>query len=167
METVSKVKYGQEIGPNLIKIAKHLLRNQELCSLLVNTDLDPLNLSKHPNPLNTIELLHKNILVVPLIPSNDETTESKLVLMFTNSVVSGNTDNENLTLDILVYCPLDEWLISGNTLRPFAIMSEIRKSLQGTRINGLGEIKYNGFSASDLTMEMSCHSMEFAINVFS
>jgi hypothetical protein len=39
----SKVNYGQELGPNLIKIAKKLLANQDLCKLLVNTDLDPLN----------------------------------------------------------------------------------------------------------------------------
>lgn len=167
METVSKVKYGQEIGPNLIKIAKFLLRNQNLCRLLVNTDLDPLNINKHPDVDDNIQLLHKNILVVPLIPSNDETTESKIVLIFTNSSVTGNTDNENLSLVIAVYCPLDEWLITGDTLRPFAIMSEIRKSLQDTCINGLGEIKYGGFSAADLTMEMSCHTMEFVINVFS
>ena len=39
----STVKYGQEIGPNLIKIAKKLLQNENLLMLLENTDLDPLN----------------------------------------------------------------------------------------------------------------------------
>jgi hypothetical protein len=41
MESI--VKYGQEIGPNLIKIAKKLLQNENLLMLLENTDLDPLN----------------------------------------------------------------------------------------------------------------------------
>ena len=37
----STVKYGQEIGPNLIKIAQRLLPNQNLCKLIKNTDMDP------------------------------------------------------------------------------------------------------------------------------
>jgi hypothetical protein len=43
----SKVNYGQEIGPNLIKICKKLLANQNLCKLLINTDLDPINPELH------------------------------------------------------------------------------------------------------------------------
>jgi hypothetical protein len=46
---ISTVKYGQEHGKNLIKIAKKLLSNQNLLMLLENTDLDPLNKNKHPN----------------------------------------------------------------------------------------------------------------------
>ena len=34
----SKVKYGQEHGLNLIKIAKKLCNNSDLCKLLDNTD---------------------------------------------------------------------------------------------------------------------------------
>ena len=77
------------------------------------------------------------------------------------------SDNENLSLMINVYCPFEEWLIVGDTLRPFAIMSEIRKSIQDKRINGLGEIKYSGFSVSTLTEEMGCYVMGFEINAFS
>ena len=38
----SQVKYGQELGPNLLKVAKKLTQNKELAMLLENTDLDPL-----------------------------------------------------------------------------------------------------------------------------
>ena len=67
----------------------------------------------------------------------------------------------------VIYCPFDEWLITGDTLRPFAIMAEIRKSLQDKRLNGLGEIKYLGFNVSTLTEEMGSYIMRFAINAFS
>jgi len=40
-----------------------------------------------------------------------------------------NSDNENLSLLINVYCPFNEWLITGDDLRPFAIMSEIRETI--------------------------------------
>lgn len=164
----SKVKYGQEIGANLIKIAKRLLDNQNLCKLLVNTDLDPLNPNTHPNNIDGISLLHKNIRVVPLVTAEDQTTETKIVLLFDEGAVnSSNSDNENLSLLINIYCPFKEWNITGDTLRPFAIMSEIRKSIQDKRINGLGEIVYRGFNVSTLTEEMGSYMMRFAINAFS
>ena len=94
--------------------------------------------------------------------------EELLVLLFDEGEInSSNSDNENVSLMINVYCPFEEWLIAGDQLRPFAIMSEIRKSIQDKRINGLGEIKYLGFSVSTLTEEMGCYTMRFFINAFS
>ena len=164
----SEVKYGQEIGSNLIKIAKRIIVNQNLCKLLVNTDLDPLNSQTHPDNINGLSLLHKNVRVVPLVTANEQSTQSKIVLLYDESEInSSNSDNENLSFIITVYCPFKEWLITGDTLRPFAIMSEIRKSIQDRRLNGLGEIKYLGFTLSNLTEEMGCYTMRFAINAFS
>ena len=164
----SVVKYGQEHGLNLIKIAKKLCKNSELCSLLVNTDLDPLNRQLHPNIIDGISLLHKNIRVIPLISSNEQTTQSKIVLLYDEGEINiNNSDNENISFLITVYCPFDEWLITGNTLRPFAIMAEIRKSIQDKRLNGLGEIKYLGFNLASLTEEMGSYIMRFSINAFS
>lgn len=163
----SKVKYGQELGSNLHKIAKKLTENQNLLKLLINTDLDPLNPDKHPDKINGLSLLNKNIRVVPLLTDKEENVTSKVVLIFDSGYVTSNSDNENLSLSISVFCPFEEWLIVGDTLRPFAIMSEIRKSLQDKRINGLGEIFYEGFSLSTLTEEMGCYRLDFRINAFS
>lgn len=164
----SIVKYGQETGKNLIKLAKKLMQNQNLLKLLVNTDLDPLNEEIHPNNIDGISLLHKNIRVIPLLTAEEQTTQSKIVLLFDEGEISySNSDNENLSLIVNIYCPFKEWAITGDTLRPFAIMSEIRKSLQDKRLNGLGEIKYLGFSVSTLTEEMGSYMMRFSINAFS
>lgn len=164
----SLVKYGQEHGKNLIKISKKLIQNQDLLKLLVNTDLDPLDKDKHPEYIDGLTLMNKNIRIVPLLKADDQTTSSKLVLLFDEGEInSSNSDNENVSLMINVYCPFEEWLIAGDQLRPFAIMSEIRKSIQDKRINGLGEIKYLGFSVSTLTEEMGCYTMRFFINAFS
>ena len=164
----SSVKYGQEHGRNLIKICKKLFKNENLCRLLVNTDLDPLNKDKHPEQINGMELFQKNIRVVPLLRDDEQTTESKIILFYdSGDINSSNSDNENLSFVINVYCPFKEWRITGYDLRPYAIMSEIRKSLQDTRINGLGEIRYEGFELSTLTEEMSAHTMRFYINAFS
>ena len=46
-------------------------------------------------------------------------------------------------------------------------MSEIRQSIQGKRINGLGEIIYNGFTLGNLTEQMGSYIMDFEINAFN
>lgn len=163
----SNVKYGQEHGINLIKIAKKICQNSDLCRLLVNTDLDPLNRTKHPEDIDGISLLHKNIRVIPLISSNEQNTQSKIILLYDEGEIGSNIDNENISFLVNIYCPFDEWLITGDTLRPLAIMSEVRKSIQDKRLNGLGEIKYLGFSLSSVTEDMGSYTMRFMINAFS
>lgn len=169
----SEVKYGQEIGKILVRVGQRLLHNQNLLRLLVNTDKDPLNPNTHPDIIDGLKLMHKNIRFVPLLKLNEianeeQKSDSKLVLFYEDGSVNGiNSDNENLFLIINVYCPFNQWIITGNDLRPFAIMSEIRQSIQDRRINGLGEIQYLGFGLSSLTEEMGCYSMRFSLNAFS
>lgn len=170
MEQLSKVNYGQELGPNLEKLAKKLLSNQDLIKLLINTDLDPINKTLHPD-LSDEELMEcfgKNIRVIPLVTSEDETTTSKIVLVFSGSQITDtNTCTESIQLLCYVYTPYKEWIIAGSQLRPFAIMAEVRKSLQNKRINGLGEIHYEGFDISSLTNQTGSYLMRFTINAFS
>lgn len=164
----SRVNYGQEFGPNLMKLVKKLADNQNLCKLLVNTDKDPLNKDLHPDIEDTWELFTKNLRIVPLVSPDEETTTSKIVIVYSGSeIFDDNMDAENITVLIYVYVPYKEWLIAGDQLRPFAIMSEVRKSLQNKRINGLGEIKYHGFDISSLTNQMGSYLMRFTIGTFS
>lgn len=162
----SRVQYGQELGPNLIKICKKLLDNQNLIKFLVNSDKDPLNHPDIKDPLQ--EVFQKYVKVVPLLLDEDMTTKSKVVLFFEQGIANEtNPDHENLLLLINIYTPFKEWIISGNNLRPFAIMSEVRKSIQDKRINGLGEIIYDSFDLATLTEEMSCYSLRFRIHGFT
>lgn len=165
----STVNCGQEFGPNMIKLAKKLIENQDLCKLLINTDLDPLNKELHPDIENPYELFNKNIRVVPLVTPDDETTTSKVVLVYAGSYLSEdniNPDHENISLSVYIYTPYEEWCITGNQLRPFAIMAEVRKSLENKRINGLGEIRYEGFDISSLTKQMGSYLLRFTIGAF-
>lgn len=166
----SNVNCGQEFGPNLMKLAKKLAQNQNLCKLLINTDKDPLNPILHKDIEDTFELLGSNIRVVPLVTPEDETTTSKVVIVFSGSYLSeenNNADHENITVLVYVYTPYKEWIIAGDQIRPHAIMAEIRKSLQNRRINGLGEIRYEGFDISSLTNEMGSYLLRFTISAFS
>lgn len=135
--------------------------------LLLNTDLDPLNKETHPQTIDGFSVLNKQIRFTPLLSAEDQTTTSKIVLIVDSGKIGYNQDNENISLLVNIYCPYKEWLITGDTLRPFAIMSRVRQDLQDKRINGLGEIKYLGFSISALTKEMASYTLRFAINAFS
>ena len=136
--------------------------------LLNNTDLDPLNKQTHPEKVDGLNFFNTLIRTTPLMTADEQSTKSKLVLLYTNSNISSlNSDNENLIFIVEVLCPFKEWNIVGDDLRPFAIMAEVRKSLQDKKINGLGEIKYEGFNLSTLTGEMGSYTMRFRINAFS
>ena len=162
----SIVNYGQEHGPNLIKITKKLLQNQNLMKLLVNTDKDPLNHPDIKNPMQ--EIYNHYIKVVPLLLKEDLTTKSKVVLFYEQGAINKmNSDHENISLLVNIYCPFKEWAIAGDTIRPLAIMSEIRKSLQDKKLNGLGEITFDSFDLATLTEEMGCYSMRFFIHDFA
>lgn len=164
----SKVNYGQELGPNLKKVVKKLLDNQNLCKLLVNTDKDPLNKNLHQDIEDTYDLFGTNVRIVPLVDPQEDLVTSKIVIVFSGSeVTDANADAENITMLIYVYTPYKEWTIAGDQLRPFAIMSEIRKTLQNKRINGLGEIRYYGFDISSLTDQMGSYLLRFTIGAFS
>ena len=168
MESV--VKYGQELGPNLIKVGKKIAQNEKLLMLLNNTDLDPLNKEKHPEYLDWKQFVGPSKLIrfIPLLTPEEQTTKSKVVVMLSEGTIpGGNSDNEDLEIEVHIFCPFVEWAIAGETLRPFAIMSEIRQSIQDKRINGLGEIKYKGFRLASLTEEMGSYIMRFDINAFS
>ena len=115
-----------------------------------------------------MKIFGTDINIVPMVMDVDEYTTSKLVLVFSDGEPSGyNPDSEAITLLVYVYTPYKKWIITGDQLRPFAIMSEVRKSLQDKRINGLGEIKYNGFTISSLTTQTGSYLMRFQIGAFN
>ena len=163
---MSSVNNSQELGKILVSIAKLLLANQNLCKLLKYTDIDPLAAGKPE--IQGISLLNKNVRIIPLVKHDEQKSESKLVLLFT----SGENYEENdsfsrVTMKIQIFCPLNEWIICGETLRPFELISEIKKSLSGKRINGLGTLKIRGFKLITLTDEMGCYELECGFNEFS
>lgn len=157
------IRNSQELGNNLFKIAKRLLENQNLCRLLVNPDLNPLDTPVE----DSFKLLNNNIKVVPKIDESEFNRESKLALVFPRgSLNDENEEFKQLEFHLLVYTTLDTWIVNSENLRPFMIMSEIEKSLKNKRMNGIGVMKYGGFELSTLTDKLSCYQMVFYIDVF-
>lgn len=152
-----------ELGITLQKIINRLQTNQNLLKLLYYSDKDPLSHEDLDKDTIKSEIFEELIKIVPRVGSK-ETAKSLISLR----VVNGRANMENdqfidIGLAIEVFVPLTQWIIKDSNLRPFAIMSEIQKSLNNKDINGIGKIVGGDFQINFLTEEISCYEMEFEI----
>lgn len=161
-------KFLEELGSNLKKIIKMLLRNKKLLRLLQYTDKDPLNEEKEEvDP----KLAYGNggnslLRIIPIVPSKEDSTSVLTLRVLKGSPVPGNDNYLNIYFSIEVFVPIKQWIIINDNLRPYAIMGEISRSLSNKQINGLGTIKGAGFSSNYFTEEISCYIMNFGITQF-
>lgn len=155
------VRNLQELGPNLQKIVTRLESNQTLLKLLYYSDKDPLS---HPDLTQKQiqeEVFEKLIKVVPRVGPK-ETAQSLISLrVVTGTTNRGNSEFVDIGLGIEVFVPLTQWMIKDTNLRPFSIMGEIQKTLNGKVVNGMGKIQGGDFSLNFLTEEISCYEMSF------
>lgn len=155
------VRNLQELGPNLQKIVTRLESNQTLLKLLYYSDKDPLS---HPDLTQKQiqeEVFEKLIKVVPRVGPK-ETAQSLISLrVITGTTNRGNSEFVDIGLGIEVFVPLTQWMIKDTNLRPFSIMGEIQKTLNGKVVNGMGKIQGGDFSLNFLTEEISCYEMSF------
>lgn len=158
------IRNYRELSSNLKLIVGRLLTNQKLCKLLRYNDYAPL---EHDDFLDTKILLNDNIRIIPKL-GVEETSQSRLVLMYTNATkTEDNNEVDEVLFHIFVYTPINEWIINGDDLRPFLIMSEIEESLNGKVIDGIGKLSSTGFDLDLITDEMTTYRMDFIIDTFS
>lgn len=166
---LSKVRYLQEMGPNLIKMMKYLLNNQNLLRYLFYTDKDPLAEDK-PNIRPSEAYLNGDngvVRIIPIIGTKDDST-SLITLRVQRGVPSGeNNEFLDIYFSIEVFVPNEQWILKGDNLRPYAIMGEVQKSLEGKNINGLGTISGSGFSCNFFTEEITAFVMSFRITQYN
>lgn len=155
------VRNLEELGPNLQKIVVRLQSNQKLLKLLYYTDKDPYSQPDLTQEQIQKEVFEKLIKVVPRVGPK-ETAQSLISLRVVNGVTNrGNSEFRDIGLGIEVFVPLTQWVIKDSNLRPFSIMGEIQKTLNGKVINGMGKIQGGDFSLNFLTEEISCYEMTF------
>lgn len=155
-----------ELGISLQKIISRLLANQDLLKFLYYTDKDPLSNPNLTEEQIQKEVFNKLIKIVPRVGPKE--TANSLITM---RVVRGRSERDNdefqqLLISFEVFVPLTQWIIKNSNLRPFCILGEIKKTLQGKVINGLGKISGGNFDLNFLTEEMSCYEMEFYITEY-
>ena len=157
------VRNLEELGPSLQKIITRLQSNQNLLKLLYYTDKDPLSQPDLTKEQIQKEVFEKLIKVVPRVGPK-ETAKSLISLR----VVRGRKNSENnefrnIGISIEVFVPLTQWFIKDSNLRPFCILGEIQKSLDGKRVDGLGELSGGDFDLNFLTDEISCYETTYSV----
>lgn len=152
-----------ELGLSLQKIITRLMSNQNLVKLLYYTGKDPLNEPDLTPAQLQEEVFEKLIKIVPRVGPK-ETAKSLISLRVVNGNINGqNGEFRDFVIGIEVFVPLTQWIIKDTSLRPFRIMGEILKSLNGKNINNVGKMTAGNFSINFLTEEISCYEMVFRI----
>ena len=165
----SQVRFLQEMGPNLIKMMKRLLANHNLLRLLVYTDKDPLAEDKENVTAKDAYMQGDNgvVRIIPIIGAKDNSTSIITLRVLKGIPSMDNPEFLDIYFSIEVFVPNEQWIIKGDNLRPYSIMGEIQKSLEGKNINGLGTIRGSGFSVNFFTEEMSAFIMNYKITQFN
>ena len=156
----------EDVGPNLQKIVTRLQSNQDLLKLLYYTGKDPYDeLDLTPEQIKN-EVFEKLIKIIPRVGPK-ETANSIIVIRVVRGTSNpGNNEFRDFRIDIEVFVPLTQWIIKDSNLRPFAIMGQIHKSLNGKTVEGLGRISGGDFQVNFLTEEMSCYEMNYYITSY-
>ena len=160
------VRNCSDIGVNAQYIIKRLLANQDLLKLLYYTDKDPLSHEDLTQEQIQEEVFGKLIKIVPRVGPK-ETAHSIVALRIARARgLASNSEFKNVMISLEVFVPMTQWIIKDTNLRPFAIMGEIQKSLNGKKIEGLGKLIGGDFDLNFLTEEISAYEQTFTLTSY-
>lgn len=160
------VRNCTDIGVNAQYIVKRLLANQNLLKLLYYTDKDPLSHEDLTQEQIQDEIFEKLVKIVPRVGPK-ETAHSIIAIRIARARgLASNNEFKNVNISIEVFVPMTQWIIKDTNLRPFAIMGEVQKSLNGKKIEGLGKLTGGDFSLNFLTEEISAYEQTFVLTSY-
>ena len=156
------------MGENTFLITKELSKNQRLCRLLKYHSRNPFEVSEKQPDIDGIDLINKQILIVPKIYDDSDEEMSYVTAIFDYFVV--NPTNSEFKLSCVrfdIACPYEKWLLNETSLRPYLIMEEIDKMFNGGHLKGIG--KFTFYRADNLTLSpwIGGYSMQYKINEFN
>ena len=156
----------EDVGPNLQKIVDRLQTNQDLLKLLYYTGKDPYSEDDLTKQQIKDEVFEKLIKIVPRVGPKETANSIIVIRVVRGKSNPGNDEFRDFRIDIEVFVPLTQWIIKDSNLRPFAIMGQIHKSLNGKTIDGLGKMDGGDFQINFLTEEMSCYEMNYYVTSY-
>lgn len=154
------------MGENLFKVLDKLVNNQTICRLLKYQTTNPL--SKELPDVDGIDLLNKQLIIVPKIPENDDIECSFIIVVFDKYIVNPSNDDFKLsTLRFEVVCPYEEWLIDEDNLRPYLLMQEIDGMFNQAKLSGIGKLQFSHCVPLTLSPQMGGYTLYYTINEFN
>ena len=159
------------MGQNTFIIANKIMRNQRICRLLKYQTKSPFaetcNGKEQPD-VDGVELINKQILIVPKIFDDSTQKMSYVTAIFDNFVVNPlNPEFKVATIRFDVACPYDEWLLNDKSLRPYLIMQELDSMFNEGKLAGIGNLTFYRADNLVLTPWMGGYSMVYKINEFN
>ena len=155
------------MGDNAFNMANKLMSNQRICSLLKYQVRDPFNTEKYKD-VDGVELLNKQIMIIPKIFDDSTEKTSYVVAMFSGFNVNAiNPDFKLSTVRFDVACPYDEWVLDEKSLRPYLMMQEIDDMFNQAQMAGIGTLQFVRADSLVLTPQIGGYSMLYRINEFN
>lgn len=152
-----------DIGENLQKIVTRLLANDDLVNLLYYSDKDPYSKPALTEEQKQKEVFEKLIKVVPRVGPKEDAKSLLVIRVVGGRTNMENSEFKNLEIKVEVFVPLTQWLIKDSNLRPFAILGQVQKSLDGKTVNGLGKMQGGDFELNFLSAEISNYVQTYHI----
>ena len=160
------VRNCAELGVNLQYVVKRLLANQNFLKLLYYTDKDPLANEDLTNEQIQEEVFEKLVKIVPRVGPHETAHSVVAIRVARGQGLAANGEFRNVVISVEVFVPLTQWIIKDTNLRPFAIMGEVQKSLNGKKIEGLGKMVGGDFALNFLTEEIGAYEQTFIITTY-
>ena len=157
------VRNCAEIGENLQKIVTRLMANDDLVNLLYYTDKDPLSQPHLSDEEKKEEIFEELIKVIPFVPDRNDSRSTVAIAVTNGSKLDSNTEYLRIKLCVSIRVPLSSWMIKNTNLRPFLILGEIQKALEGKKINGIGKLTGGDFYLQSLTPEAGIYQQDYWI----
>jgi hypothetical protein len=160
------VRNCAELGVNLQYVIKRLFANQDLLKLLYYTDKDPLSHADLTQEQIQNEVFEKLVKIVPRVGPKETAHSVVAVRVARGQGLAQNNEFRNIVIGVEIFVPLTQWIIKDSNLRPFAIMGEVQKSLNGKKIEGLGKMVGGDFALNFLTEEIGAYEQTFMITSY-
>lgn len=155
-----------ELGPNLQKIIKRLLQNDDLIKLVYYNNEDPLSQPSLSDTEKNEKIFDVLIKSKPHYSNDNQEHCGIVVYIKRGATIGSNQEFRNITIYVDIFVPLSMWYIKDANLRPFAIMGEIQSSLNDKVINGLGKITGGDFDLSFITDDVCCYQQHYEITEY-
>lgn len=155
------------MGTNAFNMANKLMQNQRLCRMLKYQVRDPFDNNKYED-VDGILLLNKQIMITPKIW--DESTEKTSYVIALFESFTANVFNPDFKIDTIsfdVACPYDEWVLDGQSLRPYLIMEEIDQMFNGAQMAGIGTLSFVTAERNVFTSQIGGYTMLYRVNEFN
>ena len=163
----SNIRNFKAVGDNLFIITQKILEDEDICKLLYYTDKDPLS---HENMTEEekLNLLHKNILVVPKVPENDDVKGSYILILYDGFNINlQNPQFKDADLLFIIVCPPENWVINDNSLRPFMLMSRIDELFGNKKIANIGTLQFVKADRFVLNSQLTGYGLTYSTYEFN